>query len=273
MADALRDARDASGRRATGAGRASPSSVRRILSVLERLADAPAGASLSEIALALDAPPSSLLGLLKGLVEENYLLREGRAYRLGPRSYSLGGRMFAARNVAAVARPILAGLSAATGETSGLSMLSDDRKETVFTDFVSGSHPIRYEAKLGERNPLHIGAGGRMILSLLPPDEIERYMDEMDARAGRQGAGIRRSRLHAILADARERLFTEAIDEGAQGAALLAAPVFNGAGAPAGALLLLGPVDRFRKNHDHLSSSLKKAAAELSAALGARPRP
>jgi IclR family acetate operon transcriptional repressor len=255
-------------RRNTGTGRASPSSVRRILSVLECLADTPAGASLSEIALAVGAPASSLLGLLKGLVEENYLLRAGRDYRLGPRSYSLGGRILAAPNVAVLARPILARLSAATGETSALSVLSDDRKQTVFAEVVAGSHPIRYVAAIGERNPLHIGAGGRMILSLLPPVEINRYIEELYGGASRRAAKTEKSRLQQILVDARAKLFTEAIDEATQGVALLAAPVFNAMGAPAGALLLVGPTDRFQRNHDILSSSLRMAADDLSGALG-----
>jgi IclR family acetate operon transcriptional repressor len=253
---------------APGGARAAPASVKRVMATLEALAQAPAGASLGAIARTVGAPPSSLLSILRGLVSDGYLLRDGHDYRLAARSYALGGRLLGRANLAAIARPILLALSARTGETSGFSVLSESRKETVFTEVVSGSHAIRYEGRVGDHNPLHAGAGGRMILALLPDDEIARYLADLPDADLTSAPKPYKAELSRILRDARQALLASAYEEATPGAAALAAPVFDGAGSPLGALLLIGPAERFRANDAGFRSQVREAAAMLTAALG-----
>lgn len=249
---------------------ASPLAVSRLFQIIQHLAGEGGGASLTELAAALDAPPTSLLGLLRGLVDQGYVGRDGRAYRLGPESYLLAGSILGGRNVGRIARPALAALSEATGETSGLSLLSSDRKAMIYSEFVSGTNPIRYEPVIGERHNLHTGAGGRLMLALFPPEEAERYL-----------AGVRLARstpntvtdpdvLREVIATARRDQFTATFGENVAGAAAFAAPVFDQSEKPLGMVLLIGPVERMRTSRSAFEGLVRKAGHDISRALGSR---
>jgi DNA-binding IclR family transcriptional regulator len=246
----------------------SPLSVRRILATLQRLAAAPEGLTLTEIAEALSAPKTSVVGLLKGLIEESYVTRDGHLYRLGPESHLLAGRILAGRNLGQLARPTLEALAAQTGETSGLAVLSNDRTEMIYTEFVSGSNPIRFEATRGERHPLHSGPGGRLMLSLQSDDYIARYLASVDLVAVTGNAVTDKARLLDLLAQARRELFTATFSESVAGAAAFSAPVFNESGLPLAAVLLIGPIERLRENQAPFAGLVRRAGAEISRLLG-----
>ena len=61
-----------------------PRTLKRVLPIANHLARAPRGLSLSELAIALDAPKCSLLGLLRALVEMQFTVREGDCHLVGP---------------------------------------------------------------------------------------------------------------------------------------------------------------------------------------------
>jgi IclR family acetate operon transcriptional repressor len=247
-----------------------PLAVGRLFQIVQHLADAPGGASLTELSSALAAPTTSLLGLLRGLVDQGYVARDGRAYRLAPESYLLAGKILAGRNVAEIARPPLAALAAATGETAGLSLLSSDRTEMIYTAFAPGTNPIRFEPVIGERHNLHYGVGGRLMLALFPEDETERYL---------AGARLVRSTpdtvtdmdvLRDIIAAARRDMFSATFGENVAGVAAFAVPVFEQSERPLGVALLMGPVERMRAGREAFEAMTREAGREISRLLGAR---
>ena len=73
-----------------GAGAAKAHrTVSRVTTILELAAANRSGVRLTELATALDAPRSSVHGLVKGLVATGYLREEGGTYRIGPAINSL----------------------------------------------------------------------------------------------------------------------------------------------------------------------------------------
>lgn len=249
---------------------ASPLAVGRIFQVVQHLAGAGDGASLTELATVLEAPTTSLIGLLRGLVDQGYVVRDGRSYRLGPESYLLAGRILGGRNLAQIARPALAALSAATGETSGLSLLSSDRKEMIYTEFVSGSNPIRYEPVIGERHNLHTGAGGRLMLALFPAEETERYLAGVRLSKSTPNTVTDMNVLRDVISAARRDQFTTTFGENVAGAAAFGAPVFDQSERPLGVVLLIGPVERMRSSREPFEGLVRKAGRDISRNLGFR---
>ena len=249
-----------------------PLSVGRIFMTLQHLAGAPDGATLSELAGAVAAPTTSVLGLLRGLADHDYVVREGRSYRLGPEAYLLAGRILSGRNVGQIVRPALETLSVVTGETSGLALLSNDRTEMIHIEFVSGSSPIRFEPIIGERHALHSGAGGRLMLSLLPDEEVDRYLAGVQPAQSTPDTITSKSLLKDILAAARRDHFTATFGENVPGAAAFAAPVFNQSEQPVGALLLIGPVERMRANQEHFLGLTRQAGMDACRLLGSTRR-
>ena len=249
---------------------ASPLAVNRLFQIVRHLAGHGGGASLTELAAALQAPPTSLLGLLRGLVDQGYVGREGRAYKLGPESYLLAGRILSGRNVGQIARPALAALSEATGETSGLSLLASDRKAMIYSEFVSGSNPIRYEPVIGERHDLHAGAGGRLMLALFPPEETERYLAGARLAKSTPNTVTDLDVLRDVIVAARRDRFAATFGENVTGAAAFAAPVFDQSEKPFGMVLLIGPVERMRASRGAFEARVRKAGHDISKALGSQ---
>src|SRR5947209_1691864 len=59
----------------------------RLIAALEVLAQSEEGLGLAELSLAIGAPKSSLLGILRAMVQQGYLAHAHGQYRLGPRSF------------------------------------------------------------------------------------------------------------------------------------------------------------------------------------------
>jgi IclR family acetate operon transcriptional repressor len=144
-------------------------SVARAFDLLERLADGGGEMGLSELAAATGLPLPTIHRIVRTLVAGGYVRQEAsRRYALGPRLIRLGdsaGRMFGAR-----ARPFLASLVDATGETANLAMLDGD--EVVYVAQVPSRHAMRMFTEVGRRVLPHCTAVGKVLLARLPPDEV-----------------------------------------------------------------------------------------------------
>ena len=104
-----------------------PQSVGRVMAIFECLAAQHDGATLSELAGFAAAPKTSLVGLCNALLVEGCLRRDSAGrFHLGTRMFALAMRTLAGRELIELARPFLADLAAATGETAVLGALAED---------------------------------------------------------------------------------------------------------------------------------------------------
>lgn len=157
------------------APRAGPQSVGRIFTILDSIAGARVGATLSDLARITASPKTSLVGLLAGLCAEGCLVRDAAGrYALGPRVHALAMRAMAGRELAELARPVLVGLVEATGETAVLGALAPDADLAIYLDRVESSSSIRYAVAVGERRDLYCTAMGKALLAYFEPARLER---------------------------------------------------------------------------------------------------
>ncbi|MGH3664753.1 MAG: IclR family transcriptional regulator, partial [Egibacteraceae bacterium] len=147
--------------------------VGRIAAILEFAAADAGGVRLGEVAARLDAPKSSVHGLLRGLVAVGYLVERGGRYMIGPGIAALLAP-FHQRSLADVARRELERLSAATGETVLLGTRVGNN--IVYLDQVESRHTIRYAAHLRERRPLFHTSMGKIFLADMEPRARERLL-------------------------------------------------------------------------------------------------
>jgi len=139
-------------------------SVERALTLLETLADAGGELSLTQIAAAAGLPLPTIHRLVRTLVDRGYIRQlPSRRYSLGPRLINLGDR--AGGMLAEWARPRLADLVGALGETAHLSMLDGDK--ATYVAQVQSPHPMRMFAEVGNRVPLHSTGVGKVLLAQL----------------------------------------------------------------------------------------------------------
>ncbi len=256
--------------------RSGPQSVGRILTMLEALANTENGATLSDLALDTGAPKTSLVGLLAGLTAEGCLARDetGR-YFLGPRFLTLAMRAIAGRELIVLARPILASLAAATGETAVLGALASDKAPdaalAIYLDKAESSNPIRYAVTVGERRELYCTALGKALLAHFDPARLRRYLETTQREQFTATTITATAELEAELASIRASGISRTSDERIPGASGLAAPIFASDGTVAAALLIAGPSERMHANAASNEQEVKQAAAACTLAMGGAP--
>jgi IclR family transcriptional regulator, acetate operon repressor len=147
----------------------SVQSVGRSLELLELMADAAGEVTLSELAASSGLPAATIHRLLRTLVGGGYVRQEAsRRYALGPRLIRLGD--IASRMLGTWARPYLATLTEAVGETANLALLDGD--EAVYVAQIPSKHPMRMFTEVGRRVALHSTGVGKALLALRTDEEV-----------------------------------------------------------------------------------------------------
>lgn len=145
--------------------------IARAAAILRLLKSNAEGLRLSEIALRVELPRSTVQRIIAALQEEHFVIADvsGRKFRLGP---EIGALAAATQyNVVEQCRDIIAELSQKTGETSDLSVLRGGKM--IFLEQVPGSHRLRTVSSIGEAFPLTVTANGKACLSMLPLDDAQ----------------------------------------------------------------------------------------------------
>lgn len=139
-------------------------SVSQALAILRLLAARGEAMTLSDIARGVGLSPSSCLNLLRTLVGEGLLLRdgEGRRYRLAADWAASGVLRGAGQRFAARARPALERLAAAEDAAVGLWQVMPGERIALIALAESGA-ATRIHMAEGQRQPLGGGATGRAL--------------------------------------------------------------------------------------------------------------
>jgi DNA-binding IclR family transcriptional regulator len=238
----------------------------RAIAVLDTLADA-GELGTNEIARRTGMTPSTVsrqLGTLAaaGLVER--MSSNGR-YRLGLRIVHLANALLARLDVREVARPHLAALVEATGETATLSVPGDEHAITV--DFVPGSHQVQPVSRLGRPSIAHATSAGKVMLAFsgreLPDGPLRAYTPRTitDPKA-----------LATEIARVRELGWAQADGEREPDLTAVAAPIRSSRGELEAIVALQGPSSRFdAAAAESAVPLLLEHARAISAELGWRP--
>ena len=217
-----------------------------------------------QIAEASGLPPSTCRRLLRNLVAEEFLERDGDRYRPGRH---LTRRTAASDQDALVrtAQPVLDRLRDETGETA-LLFVRDGRSRSLAA-VAPTRHPVVYAVAVGQLMPLHAGSAGRVLLAHDPEATLDTLAEDLVAYTPNTLADP--FALQAELAEVRRRGYATSVEERAPGASGTSAPVFGAAAGIVAALGIAGPRERLSVEAmaQHRPSVLR-AAQELSRALG-----
>lgn len=230
-------------------------SLDRAFSLLELMADGGGEMPLSQLANRSGLPLPTIHRIVRTLVASGYVRQlPSRSYALGPRLVALGES--ASRMLGAWARPVLADLVEAVGETANMAMLDGDR--AVYVAQVPSRHSMRMFTEVGRRVYLHCTGVGKALLAQLPPDTAREIVRRTGMPAQTERSITDPDALDEELERVREMGF--ALDDAEQetGVRCLAVPV---PGAPTlTAISVSGPESRIT------SESIKHVVAQLQAA-------
>ncbi|GAA4860410.1 MULTISPECIES: IclR family transcriptional regulator [Saccharopolyspora] len=251
----------------TGPRRSQPSggvqSVERTFDLLELMADAGGEVALSELADRSGLPLPTIHRIMRTLVSAGYARQQpSRRYALGPRLIRLGET--ASKALGSWARPYLAELTEATGETSNMAVL--DGEQIVYVAQVPSRHQMRMFTEVGRRVDAHATAVGKAMMANLPADSVAQLLTRAGMRPETERTITTVEGMQQELGRIREQGY--AVDDGEQevGVRCYAVAV---PGAPAGAAISIsGPEGRMtRITTDDVIPLMQRLAKELAAEI------
>jgi IclR family acetate operon transcriptional repressor len=156
-----------------GGATAQVQSLTRGLNILEALARAEAGISLTDIAQRVDLPPSTTHRLLSTLEKMGYVYQAGDLghWYVGLQAFTVGAGFLANRDFVGQSHVYMRRLMEQSGETANLAIL--DGTEAVFIAQVQCREMMRILVKLGSRVPLHASGVGKAIFAARPDEQID----------------------------------------------------------------------------------------------------
>jgi len=242
-------------------------SADRVFDVLEALAQRGREMSHAEIAAALAIPKSSLTHLLRNLVARGYLRLSGeRGYGLGPALTALARRSVRTFDLAVLAQRFVDQVRDATQETTGLNVLRGDQIEVLYS--ATGTQPLLYGMRIGQRAPLYATSSGKVLLAHLPEARREAYLAQVRFEAITPHTLRSVKKLRTELVAIRTSGFGYAHEEFNLGIVGMAAPVLSGAGEPLATINVATPSVRFdAAAKARNGAALKHAVTELAREL------
>jgi DNA-binding IclR family transcriptional regulator len=141
-----------------------------------------------------------------------------------------------------------------------------DKRHGVSDGFAMVSMPD----EVGTVRPLNYGPIGQVLLSTLPPNEVERLLDKYPLEQYTPYSILDRERFLERLPRVLSEGYAIEVNEVLEGLMGIAAPIFDFSGDTAGVLSLGLPATRENDAPflDAALQNLKRAAAEVSANLG-----
>jgi DNA-binding IclR family transcriptional regulator len=241
----------------------------KVSSVLDLLLDEPRELRLVDVERRLGLSRSTAFRLLASMEHEGWVDRDAATggYRLGLRLLQLGMAVSRRLDLRDVAAPVLAELTAATRQTSFLSIRR--HFEAVCIDRVPGSHVDVLALTLGGALPLHVGAAPRVLLAAMSDAEIAEYLGTERLAAVTPRSIASREALLADVERTRSEGYAFSDEDVSPGVCALGAPVIDGDHRVVAALSISDVAPSYGNGAlPELVERVRTAAAAISARLG-----
>ncbi|HEY2818839.1 MAG TPA: IclR family transcriptional regulator C-terminal domain-containing protein [Casimicrobiaceae bacterium] len=250
-------------------------SLTRGLSILECLAKAEGGLTLTDVANRAELAPSTTHRLLSTLERMRYVYQAGELGRwyIGLQAFTVGSSFLASRDFVAQSHPYMRRLMEQSGETANLGIL--DGTEAVFVDQVQCREMMRTIVKLGSRVPLHASGVGKAIFASLPDEQIDAILKVKGLPRITENTITSPETMWASVRVIRQRGWSFDDEEHAVGTRCVAAPIYDEHAETLGAISLAGPSSRLPDARiKQLGPVVAHTAEELTKRLGGRwPHP
>jgi DNA-binding IclR family transcriptional regulator len=253
---------------AAGSGQSAGTvtAVVRTADVLTFLAQAPPRpVGVTEIAKGLGLSKAVVFRILTSLLDRGYVEFDAvsRRYQLGPKCLALGTAYLERTDTRRSVHDALVTLSARSEETATMSLRTG--WERMYVDQILPPDDIKMVVPIGRLFPLHAGASSKAFLAFLPEAERERFFAEHPRLPALTDHTVVDPRaLRAELEEIRGAGFASSRGERQHGAASVAAPVLDAAGAPAAVISVCGPIDRFEARREDAARLLLEETTVLS---------
>jgi len=244
-------------------------SLDRAMEVLERLSEMN-GATLSELAGALDQAPASVYRVLftleaRGIVDFD---AGAQVWHIGAGAFQIGSRFLRRTSLVERARPALRDLMQATGETANLGIVRDG--QVLFLSQVETQATIRAFFAPGTMSPMHASGIGKALLAQMEPERVAAILDRHGAARFTEHT-LTGEALTVDLAETRARGYAVDAEEKNLGMRCIAAPIFDVHGEAVAGISVSGPANRIPDDAiSRTGDVVRDAAQAVTRGIGGR---
>ena len=241
--------------------------IRRMMKLLDVLAQSPNAVSLKVLAASTELHPSTAHRILTAMINDNMVERvDAGSYRLGMRLLELGNLVKSRISVREQALPLMRELHAETNEAVNLSVRRDD--EIVYIErSSSGRQLMRVVNIIGERAPLHITAVGKLFLLEDGPEGLKAYAERTKMPAPTKNSLASLSGLEKEIAKVKKEGVAFDNEEAELGVRCIGAGIRDDTGALIAGLSVSAPAERLKPQWATL---VRETADRISRAIGYR---
>lgn len=212
------------------------SSLEKAFRVLEAFSGANGDLSAAEVAEATGLDKSAVQRFTHTLLQLGYLERHAktRRFRLGKKTLDLAFHFLRSNALVETATPALVELRRACGERVNLSLFDDT--SIIYVIRQQSKREYFYSSLIGRRMPTFCTAGGRAILSRLPPQEAAEIIGRSDLTPLTTKTITEPAAIMKMVNQARADGFSLAVEESSVGELTLGVALLDRDGLPTAAI-------------------------------------
>ena len=220
--------------------------------------------SLTEVAELTNMTRAAARRYLLSLRELGFVSGDGKFFWLEPRVLNLGYSYLSSIHWIDFAHPILREVANRLNESCSASVL--DGAEIVYVARVQASRIMHISLGVGTRLPAAATSMGRVLLSALPPEELDRVLSASALRSYTEKTVTKVEELKKILRTVRENRYAYVDQELEGGLRSIAVPITNGQKKTIASINVSAQATRVKKT-DMIGSyldTLREAAGKIS---------
>lgn len=227
----------------------SNQSVEKTLLIIETLASAHSPMRLSELAKAVDMPPSTVLRMVNTLVNLGYARQEdepSKRYALTTRFLRIGQQAAEHIDIREISHPLLLELSQKTGQSSCLSIC--DQNKVRYLDVVEGSGSmVAIRQRIGGSARMHCTGSGKLFLMQYTDEQLDEFISQRGLPPLTPNTVTNKAELCHELKTCLRRGYAMDDEECEIGVRCAAAPVYDYAGRVIAAISISGIISHMQK--------------------------
>lgn len=239
-------------------------SVQRAFEIIRKIADHQGEHTLSDLSRILQMNKTTTFRYLDSLEKLDILERRRNTYFLGIGLFELGAKVDAKTSIVNNIHPILEDLCLRMNETVNLARLSGD--QATYLDKVESTRGMQMKATVGDKLPLYCTGVGKAVLSILPPEQSNQLVKNIELKAITSHTLTDRGALKQALDDIRNNGFSIDDEEYEFGLTCVAVPLRLEKYNFFGAISLSGQTVRFSEEDiSRMVEALKTARQRILA--------
>ncbi len=246
-------------------------SLTRGLLLLEKIAENPFGISLTELALQLGLPNSTVHRLLMTMQQQGFIQQEGELslWKISAKTFKIGNAFAKSRDLITLAQPVMQNLMDNAGETVNLLLLDQIQFQPIVIGQIQCHELMRMVAPIGKHLPLHASGAGKAFLAMHDDDQVTAIVQRKGLIKFTDHTITQHKDLLDNLEKVRQHGYALDDEEHAIGMRCVAAVIVDEHQKAFAALSISGPASRLdNEKIVHLSSLVMQSSQKISHMYG-----